>query len=132
LSSTGIARGDDLHQVLRREALLRGDRIDDRNWAFDRQLIVDPDLLCELPVQRVDEAFAAVDAAAGKQPVLPPRLLVTAEEHAPLPLQDRRDPDARLRSLHVADDPKPRTPRSLEGSYSTSTRSTSGTVNTGN
>src|SRR5205823_6168729 len=84
---------------------------------------------CELAVQRVDEALAAVDATAGEQPILPARFLVSAEKHAPLPAQDCRDPDARLRR-HVAEDPNPRTPRSLAGSSSTSTSSNSGIGNT--
>jgi len=33
-SSSEIAREDDVYDVLRREALLRGDRIDDRDGTF--------------------------------------------------------------------------------------------------
>ena len=125
-SPAEIAREDDVYDVLRHEAALRADRIDNRDRTFHRQLIVDADLLCELAVQRVDEALATVDAAAWQEPVLLAGLLVSAEEHASLPAQDRRDSNARLRGHQLADDPNPRTPRSLEGSSSTSTNSTSG------
>src|SRR6185312_10260453 len=125
-SPAEIAREDDVHDMLRREAVPRGDRVDECDGSFHRELIVDADLLGELAVQRVDETLAAVDAAAGQKPVLLARLLVAAEEHAPLPAQDRRDTDARLGLHHVAEDPNPRTPRSLAGSSSTSTSSSSG------
>ena len=67
--------------------------------------VVDPDLLRELAVQRVDEALARVDAAARQQPVLLSRLLVPAEQHPALPAQDRRDADARLGAHQAPDDP---------------------------
>ena len=55
------------------------------------------DLLLELAAQRLDEALAAVDAAAGQQPVLAAAgLLVPAEEDAALPAEERGDADARL------------------------------------
>ena len=46
----------------------------------------------------------------GQQPVLLARLLLPAEQHPPLPAEDRADPDPRL---HQPDDPKPSAPRSL-------------------
>ena len=60
------------------------------------RVVVDPELLGQLAVERVDEALAGVDAAAGEQPVLAAALLVPAEQQAPLPAQDRRDADPRL------------------------------------
>ncbi len=80
------------------------------------------DLLLELAPQRLDEAFAAVDAAARQQPVLAaPGLLVPAEQDAALPAEDGRDPDARLERHQWAELPKPFSPRSLAGSSCTST-----------
>ena len=68
-------------------------------------------------MQRVGEALARVDAAAGQQPVLAaPGLLVPAEQDAVLPAQHGGHADTRLDSRHhTADEPKPRTPRSLVG-----------------
>src|SRR5690349_14021123 len=79
-------------------------------------------------MQRIDQALARVDAAAGKQPVLAALLLVAAEQDARLPAQQRGDADPRL--AHCCDEPKPRTPRSLSGSSSTSTGSSAGTGST--
>jgi len=125
-----IAREDDVHDVLRREAPLRGDRVDDRNGALERQLEADSDLLRELPVQRVHEALARVDSAAGQQPVLASGLLVPAEKDASVPAEDRRDADSWLGAHQAADEPKPRTPRSASGSSSTSTGVIPGTGTT--
>src|SRR4051794_27466267 len=80
-ASGEIAREDDVHDVLRLQSALRRDRVDDRDRALDRQLVPDPDLLVELPVERIDEALAGVDAAAREQPVLAAAcLLVPAQE----------------------------------------------------
>ena len=86
------------------ERALRRDRVDDRDRALDRQISSSmPTSSRELAVQRVDEALADVDAAAGQQPVLAAaRLLVPAEQDAILPAEERRDPDARL-ERHQAD-----------------------------
>src|SRR5262249_1016663 len=119
-----VTREDDVHDVLRGEAPHRRDRIDDCDGPFDRDVVVDTDFLRELAVERVDEALAAVDAAARKQPVPPARLLVPAEQHAPAPPKNCRHANPRLHQ--TAEDPKPRTPRSLSGSSSTSSNSNSG------
>src|SRR5206468_1298962 len=109
-ASSEVAREDDVHDVLLREAARRRDRVDEGDGSLHWQLVVDPDLLRQLAVQRVDEALSGVDAAAGQEPVLLACLLVPAQEHASLPAQDRRDADAWLESHQVADDPNPRTP----------------------
>ena len=89
-----------MDDVLRDECPLRRDRVDKRDWAFDRNLVLDADLFAQLAVQCVDEALARVDAATRQQPVLtPPDLLVAAEQDAVLPPQQSRDPDPRL-DLH--------------------------------
>src|SRR3954452_19127907 len=125
-----VAREDDVHDVLRRERALRRDRVHDRDRTFDGQLVLDSDLLAKLAVQRVDEALARVDTAAGEQPVLAAiGLAVAAKEDPVLPAQERRDADPRLHA-HTFELPKPRTPRSLSGSSSTSTGSSHGTCRT--
>src|SRR5437763_4125376 len=124
-----VAGEDDVDDVLRGEAPDGRDRVDDRDGALDRQLLVDSDLLRELAVQGVDEALARVHAAAREEPVLLAGLLVAAEEHAVAPAQDRGHADPRLGS-HRADEPNPRTPRSLAGSSSTSSSSSSATGTT--
>src|SRR5581483_9230158 len=114
--------------VLRGGNALRRDRLDNADGPFQGDLVVDADLLVELAIERVDEALAGVDAAARKQPVgAAPGFLVAAEEDPPAPPEHRRDPDPRLDPHQAADDPKPRTPRSLWGSSLTSTGSTAGT-----
>ena len=63
-----LAGEHDVDDVLRPEAPLGRDRLDDRDRALDRQLLVLPDetrLLGELALQRLDEGLAAPDAAAG-------------------------------------------------------------------
>src|SRR6185295_19719248 len=112
--------------VLLREALRGCNRVDDRDRSFHGQLIVDSDLLGELAVQCIHQALTGVDAAAGQQPVLLAGLLVPAQQHLVLPAEDCRNANARFGRHHAAEDPKPRTPRSLEGSSSTSTSSSSG------
>ena len=42
-----------------------------------------------------------------------PALLVAAEQNAPVPAEDRRDPDARLGSQRSPDEPKPPSPRAV-------------------
>ena len=123
-----VAREDDVDDVLRGEAANRRDRVGDSDRPLDRHLVVDPHLLPQLAVEGVDEAFARVHPAAREEPVLAAALLVPAEQDAPLPAQDRGDPDARLH--HGCEEPKPRTPRSLSGSSSTSASSSSGTGRT--
>src|SRR5579864_5773698 len=123
-----VAGDDDVHAVLCRERALWRDRIDDRHRPLDRDLVLDPNLFAQLPVQRIGEALARVDAAAGQEPVVAATgLLVLAEQDPLLPPQHCRHPDARLERHHTADEPNPRTPRSLSGSSSTSIGSTSGT-----
>src|SRR5581483_587305 len=85
----------------------------------------DSELLPELAPERLDQRFAAVDAAARQQPVLLPRLLLAAQEDPALPSEDGADADPRLHQR--PDDPKPPLPRSLGGSSSTSCSSTGGT-----
>src|SRR6185295_10100652 len=77
--------------------------------------------------ERLGQRLARLDAAAREEPVLAAVLLVAAEQDPVAPAQQRRDADARL--VH-RDDPKPRTPRSLSGSSSTSCSSSSGTAST--
>src|SRR5712692_6765720 len=124
-ASGQVAGEDDVHDVLARERALRRDRVDDRHRAFDGDVLVDPDLLSELALERVDDALAGVDAAAGEQPVLLARLLVTAEQNRAAPVEHGRNADARLGG-HARDDPNPRSPRSLSGSSSTTSSSTAG------
>src|SRR6266545_2171511 len=112
-----VAGEHDVHDVLRRQRPLRRDRLDDAHRSLERNVLVDPELFDELAVQRIHEALAAVDAAAAQQPVLLARLLVATEEDLAAPAEERRDADARL-ARHVLD-PKPRSPRSLSGSSST-------------
>src|SRR6476646_4426652 len=129
-ASREIAREDDVHDVLRRERALRRDRVDDRDRPFDRELVLDPDLLAKLAVERIDKALARVDAAAGQQPVLAAvGLLVAAQEDPVRPAQERRDADPWFHA-YTFELPKPRTPRSLSGSSSTSTGSRPGTCMT--
>src|SRR5262249_62354210 len=106
-----VAREDDVDDVLRVRAPPGRDRVDDRDRTLDRQLLVDADLLAELPVESGDEALPRVHAPARQQPVLPARLLVADEEDAAVPAQDRRDPDPRLRA-HPPQGPQPPAPRS--------------------
>src|SRR5262245_10542420 len=118
-----VAREDDVNDVLRSEAAHRSDRVDDRHRALDGNLVVHPHLLGELAMQRADEALARVHTASRQQPVRAALLLVSAEEDAPAPAQDRRHPDARLGRHYASsrlDEPNPRTPRSVPGSSSTS------------
>ena len=89
---------------------------------------LEAELLLQLATQRSDQRLAAVHATPGQQPVLAAGLLLPAEEDPVLPVDQRRDPDARR--AHAAVDPKPRTPRSDSGSSSTSIKSTSGTGRT--
>ena len=79
-----------------REAELRRDRVDDRDRALELDVRLDAELLAQLAPQRLDDRLPRVDAAAGQEPVLLAGLLLTAEQHAALPLEDRRDADARF------------------------------------
>ena len=112
-----VAGEDDVDDVLRAQRALGRDRVDERHRALDRRRL-DAHLLAELAVERVDEALARLHAPAREQPHLPPALLVSAQEHAAVPAEDRRDPDARLAHHYSALEPKPRSPRSLSGSWS--------------
>src|SRR4051812_4851727 len=126
-----IAGEDDVDDVLGREGTLRRDRVDDRDRPFDGNLVLDPDLLAKLAVERVGEALPGVHTAARQEPVVAsPGFLVLAQEDAVLPPQHGGHTDARLERHHTADEPNPRTPRSLAGSSSTSTGSTPGTCRT--
>src|SRR6266516_2458029 len=126
-----IAGEDDVHDVLDCEGPLRRDRVDEGDRPLDRDLVLDADLLVKLAVERVGETLAGVHASARQQPVLAAaRLLVAAEQDPVLPPQQRRDPDPRFGAHQTADEPKPRTPRSLSGSSSTSTGSMPGTGTT--
>src|SRR5262245_1054282 len=119
-----IGREDDVDDVLAADERLRRDRVADRDRPLELHVRLDAELLPQLPSERLDQRLAAVHPAAGQQPVLLAGLLLSAEQHAPLPAEDRAHTDARLHQCR--DDPKPRTPRSLAGSSSTSTRSSSG------
>jgi hypothetical protein len=125
-----IGGEDDVHDVLRAHSALRRDRVDERDRPLDGQLVGDADLLEELAMQRVHEALPCVHPTAGKEPVLAASaLLVTAEQDPVLPAENRGHANAGLLH-HDADEPKPRTPRSLSGSSSTSTGSTLATGTT--
>ena len=127
---TEIAREDDVNDVLGGEAPLRGDRVDDRDRPLDRKLFLDPDLLQQFAVERVDEALTGVDPAAGQQPVLLAALLVAAEQDATLAAEDRRHADPRLDAHYTREEPKPRSPRSVSASSSCSSSVISGTGRT--
>src|SRR5579864_1108424 len=115
-----VGREDDVDDVLRAEPPLRRDRVDDRDRPLDGQFVGNTDFLEQLAVQRGDEALPRVHAAAGQEPILAAAgLLVAAQQNAVLPPQNRRDTDAGLLH-HAVEEPKPRTPRSLSGSSSTS------------
>ena len=119
----------DVDDVLRPEAPLGRDRLDDRHGAFDGELLVlphEPGLLRQLAVERLDERLAAAQAAAGQQPVLAAALLVAAEKDRAVPSQHGGDADPRLGSHQAPEEPRPPSPRSLGGSSSTSTSSTDG------
>ena len=117
-----VAGEDDVHDVLAGERARRRDRVDERDGPLEGDLLVDPDLLLQLPAQRLHEALAGVDAAAREQPVALVALLVPAQEYAVTPSQDGRDADAWLAG-HAPLEPKPATPRSVSGSSSTATGS---------
>src|SRR5262245_44896552 len=122
-----VAREDDVDDVLRGDAVSRRDRVDDRDRTLDGNLVVQPDLFGQLPVQRADEALTRVHPTAGEQPVRAAVLLVPAEQDPSAPAQDRGHPDPRLGAHHASarlEEPKPRTPRSVGGSSSTSAVST--------
>jgi hypothetical protein len=57
-----IAGEDDVDDVLRGEAPLWCDRVDECDWPLEWQLVLQADLLQQFPLQRVDEALARVDA----------------------------------------------------------------------
>jgi hypothetical protein len=78
-----IAREDEVYDVLRDERALRRDRVHDRDRALERRRL-DPDLLPQLAIERIDDRLARVDAAAGQEPDVLALLLVPAEEH-PVP-----------------------------------------------
>src|SRR5262245_60755605 len=127
-SSPQVAGEDDVDDVLGGSAVRR-DRFDDGDRALERQVLFDPALLGELAFQRLKQSLPAIDAASGKHPVLLARLLLADKEDAALAPEDGRNPDSRFH--HTAcDEPKPRTPRSLPGSSSTSRTATSGTGRT--
>src|SRR6478735_6968209 len=113
--------------MLRPEAVVRRDGIDDRDGPLDGDLVpfrVQTGLLRELSRECLGQALAAVDAAAWEQPVLGAPLLVTAEQDAAVPEQDRRDADPRVGPHETPDEPKPASPRSELVSSDTSTTST--------
>ncbi len=116
---------DDVDDVPRRRDAGRADRLGHRDRAFEREILLDTELLGELALQRADERLSPVHAATRKEPVLPTLLLVAAEKHPLAATQKRSHTDARLD--HGRDDPKPRAPRSDRGSSSTSTIRAPGT-----
>ncbi len=122
-----VGREDDVDDVLRRSAPRGRDRVDERDGPLERKLVGDAELLAQLAVERVDEALPRVDATTRQEPVLPTRLLVTAEEKAFLPAQERGYTDPRLDGHgQRPDEPKPDVPRADSGSSGVSTRSTDG------
>ena len=119
-----VGAEDDVDDVALAGSPIGGDRLGDRDRAFQVQAVPDPDLLAQLAPERRRQRLAAVDASTGQEPVLLAGLLLAAEQHPILPAQQPGDADARPRQCR--DDPKPRTPRSDSGSSSTSTSSTAG------
>src|SRR5436190_16968102 len=120
-ASGEVGRKDDVDDMAPDEGAPRGDRVDHRNRALEREVVADRYFLCELAAQCVDEALAAVDSSSGQEPVLAASgLLVAAQQDAPLPAEDGRDTDARLERHQWAELPKPFSPRSLGGSSGTS------------
>src|SRR5206468_7956258 len=95
-ASAEVAREDDVHDMLGREALYWRDRVDNRDRALNRHLLADSELLPELAVEGIDQALPRVHAPARQQPVLLAGLLVAAKQHAVVPAQQRRDADPRL------------------------------------
>ena len=93
---------------------------------FEGKVLVDPALLGELSLQGLEEGLPRIDAAAGEHPVLLARFLLADEEGPALAPENGRHPDSRLHHT-VCDEPKPRTPRSLADSSSTSRTASSGT-----
>src|SRR5690242_12712823 len=79
-ASRQVAREDDVYDVLRAEAALRGDRVDDGDRSFDRELVGDADLLVQLAVEGGDETLPRVDPPAGKEPVLTAVALLVATQ----------------------------------------------------
>ena len=96
---------------------------------FEGKVLVDPALLGELSLQGLEEGLPRIDAAAGEHPVLLARFLLADEEGPALAPENGRHPDSRLHHT-VCDEPKPRTPRSLADSSSTSRTASSGTGRT--
>jgi hypothetical protein len=72
------------------------DRVADRDRSLELHVRLDTQLLAQLAAQRLDQRLAAVDAAARQQPVLLARLLLPAEQDAPLPADHRAHSDARV------------------------------------
>ena len=91
-----VAGEDDVHHVLRRNAALGRDRVDDRDGALDRQLVVDPDLLRELPVERVDRLSPELTPPPGSSQYSLPGFSCRQSRMRSVPAQDRRDADPRL------------------------------------
>ena len=89
-----VAGEDDVDDVLRDEAIGR-DRVGDRDGPLEGRRL-DAHLLRDLALERVEQALAGVDAAAGEQPASSPVLLVPAEQQALLPAQDGGHPHPRL------------------------------------
>src|SRR5262249_11868946 len=87
----------------------------------------EPGLLPELTSQCADQALSTSYPSTREEPDGSTVLLVTQEEDAAAPAQDRRDPDAGVSHGQCADEPKPRDPRSLAVSSSTSTSRTEAT-----
>ena len=112
-----LAGEDDVDDVLRPEAPLGRDRLDDRNRPFDRQLVV---ARRRAPSPRRARAGAPrrasrrCDAAARQQPVLPSALLVSASAGSRRASagSPRRGSAARAHPQRP-DEPKPPAPRSL-------------------
>jgi hypothetical protein len=96
-----IGREDDVDDVLRRQAARRRDRVDDRNRTLGREPLVDSDLLCELPSQRVDSDSPELHPAARQKPVLPPGFSWRQSRMRSL---QRRSAETRMRARrHVSD-----------------------------
>src|SRR5918996_1759473 len=125
-----VRREDHVDDVLPRRAGGWRDRVDERDGALERDvhaLREEPRLLPELALKRVQEALARLHAAAGQQPDLARTLVVSAQENATPPAQDRRHPHAWMLDAHPVEEPNPRSPRPLAPSSSTSRRRTEAT-----
>ena len=114
-----------MDDVLRGEAADWRDRVDDGYRALDRDLVRQADLLRKLAVECATRLSPEFTPPPGSSQYARSAFSCRQSRIRPPQLQDRRHADTRLGRHQAFDDPKPRTPRSVAGSSSTSTGSTS-------